>query len=193
MGKEDNVEVLRTLLGGDLPPGAKVMGERADRGLFTLRADEECPQTVTVTDFKGKRSYYASFTLAENRRAFRMIKEYFLKPESQAKLDQIWYENNGDDLRYRANLCQLLAGEVYPPILRATNLPEDQPLQLMMQCLEKAVATLEISLLWHETEVSMRNKLKIQESYWTVVKMHEECGLEPPDPPWGYSDGSDQY
>eukprot|EP00415_Alexandrium_ostenfeldii_P002735 UN2735 len=182
--KGSSVSILRETLGPDLPPGAKVMAERADRGLFTLREDEPCPSMVTLTDFKGKRNFYVIFTKRQVVKSFHMIKAFFSKPENQLKLDKIQNETFGDLMRYNITLCKLLADEVYPPILRAFRIPEEQALHVFMAAMANAAIDYECTSLWHETELLMRNRGKIIDSFIQLKNQSLELGLPPPDPPF---------
>jgi len=183
--KGADVAELRRVLGTDLPAGAKVMAERPDMGLSTLREDEQCPNMVTLTDFKGKRRFYVTFTRSQSIKAFCMIKAFFVKPENQRKLDMIMEETHGDDMRYSITLCKLLADEVYPPILRRFNIPEDQALQVFMAGMERVVIDLEMAEMWYETELLMRNRGKIVAAFNMLWGLREKAGLPPPEaPPW---------
>jgi len=182
--KGGDVGQLRLVLGADLPPAAKIMAERPDRGLSTLREDEVCPEMVTLTDFKGKRKFYATFSRNQVIISFKMIRAFFLKPENQAKLDGIEEETKGDDMRYSIILCKLLADEVYPPILRRFDMPEDRSLQSFMGCMDRAALDLECVGLWHETELLMRNKPKISASYYAFAEQCRNNGLPEPARPW---------
>mmetsp|Transcript_62047 Transcript_62047/g.192188 ORF Transcript_62047/g.192188 Transcript_62047/m.192188 type:complete len:905 (-) Transcript_62047:60-2774(-) len=177
------VSDLRGLLGGDLPAGAKIMAERADRGLSTLREDEVCPSMVTLTDFKGKREFYATFTRRECIKAFNMIKAFFIKKENQIKLDKIVEETHGDVMRYNITLCKLLADEVYPPILRAFDIPQDRALHTFMSAMGRAAEDYESTTLWLETELLMRNRGKILEAWEMLTGHAAKLGLPPPEMP----------
>lgn len=182
--KGATVGQFRSVVGSALPSTAKVMAELPGKGLCTLRDEDRVPLEVTLSDFKGRRGVYLRFTTRMNLVAFTMIKEYFLKPESQEMLDKLQRECQGDDLRYSISICSLLSDEAYPPILRHFSLPEDQqPLQLMIDAMDNVGSSVETTSLWLETEVLMRNRMKAEEAFKTLCTLHRGHGIPEPEPP----------
>mmetsp|Transcript_131294 Transcript_131294/g.292929 ORF Transcript_131294/g.292929 Transcript_131294/m.292929 type:complete len:686 (+) Transcript_131294:1-2058(+) len=182
--KGADVGCFRWVLSPHLPPTAKVLAEvTPGQGLVTLQDKDPVPTDVTVTDFKGARGFYAHWTFRELRVAMRMIKEFWLLPENLGRLDTMEAEAKGDEKKHAAIICQVLARECYPPILRHFGLPDhEQVLQFTIDCLLDTDRDWESAHLWVETEVLMRNKQRMRASASSLISQHyHPQGLEAPD------------
>lgn len=179
-----DVASLRWVLDGDFPSDARVLAELPGRGLSTLLGTDVVPERVVLTDFAGRRNFYAKFTKRECKLALTMITDFFRRPDSLDKLLELGELSKGNQGRYGMMLCQLLADEVYPPILRALGLPDDQqPLHLIMSGLEMVGGEPELCALWLQSELLMHNYSKIREAYDSLSRLHAERGLPvPPEP-----------
>eukprot|EP00406_Dinophysis_acuminata_P011097 CAMPEP_0179235234 /NCGR_PEP_ID=MMETSP0797-20121207/13302_1 /TAXON_ID=47934 /ORGANISM="Dinophysis acuminata, Strain DAEP01" /LENGTH=888 /DNA_ID=CAMNT_0020942443 /DNA_START=133 /DNA_END=2799 /DNA_ORIENTATION=+ len=179
LGVGGTVAQLRDVLGADLPPKARVMAEKPGVGLSTLQETDSVPDMVTLTDFSGRRNFYALFTRRECLMCLEMIRAFFGKPENQKKLGDIEEMAKGDEVRFSIIICKLLADETYPPILRRCDLPDDQqPLHLVMQAMSLCVHQMDLSMTWLETEVLMRNKVKIRHSRDICMGHFRRHGVE---------------
>merc|ERR1719511_573798 len=79
-------------------------------------------------------------------------------------------ETHRNQNRHNLVLCEMLAKEAYPPILRHFGIPEDHhPLQITMHCMQLMHEDLEATYLWLETELLMKNSWKIQEAYKSLL------------------------
>merc|ERR1712039_790603 len=111
-----------------------------------------------------------------------MVREFFLRPEGKAKLEKVRLDAKGEDTRYTLMLCSLLGEEVYPEVLRSLGLPDVQsPLHFVIDAMGHVGADLELTRLWLQSELVMKNPQKIMEAYSSLEHLHKSQGLPPPD------------
>lgn len=190
----DVATLRQTLHGADLQQplseNCKVMAEKLGLGVVALEDSEPVPEAVTLTEFRAFRGFYAVFTDAENATAFRMVRDFCRKPESQMKINSIWEESKGDEFRHSLVISQMLGSDVYPDILRRFGMPaNDNPLHSVMHAMQKVTEGYEASYMWLEAETTMRNRVKSQAAYAAVMLHHEKRGLPPPAPLPAYLQG----
>jgi len=176
-----DVGMMRHVIGRHLPANAKVMAERGSEGLVLLKDSDLTPSEVVFSDFKGQQSYYALFTPRENRIAMRMLKAFLCQPEILKRVAEIEEEVQGNNGRHALVLCELLGKAGYPPILRHFGMPEDSAvLQTTMHAMRLMHEDWEATRLWLETEVLMRNPVKIKAGYDALELFHLAVGQEAP-------------
>jgi len=177
---------LRDILGGDLPRDGRVLVENPGQDPVVLKESDALPDMVTLTDFKGRRSFYMRFTPRQARTSMRIVKAFWMRPENAPRIADMKAQARGDSYRHSILISKVLADETYPIIIRHMDMPQDQhPLQMVMDAMVGVGTDYEASRLWFETEVLMQNRMKMEQAYFNLKTFHEKCpdlGPLPPKP-----------
>lgn len=155
------IGLLRTTVGKDMPPTARLLTPGRE---YALQDSEVAPLKLSVTEFKGKRTFYVQFSRTQCLNNFEMLKVFMLRPESQKKLDNFTREANGNEGNFRVNLSQLLMNEAYPAVFRHYGVELDGVQSVWavmggMSVVETLAATGDMAILERHMEVEklMRN------------------------------------
>merc|ERR1712061_810922 len=100
--------------------------------------------------------------------------------ENLARLDKLEKDANGDDTRHQAIICQVLARETYPSILRKFGFPDhEQVLQFTIDLMLDTDKEWSAAHTWAETEIMMRNKKRMKASVGNLLNMYRHDGKAP--------------
>lgn len=157
---------LRELLKTDLPKRARILEHKAGKGLVPLQDCDHLPKQVTVTEFKGARAIYMSFTYEDCRVALTSMKQSLARRCIQRQLADLQKESEARgqgnkeaaDTDYRGKLSILLLSDIYPPIFRYFGMPPGgQGLRCFVDCMALVSSNLELAELWLSVETLMHN------------------------------------
>ncbi|CAK9087478.1 unnamed protein product [Durusdinium trenchii] len=170
--KGATVSQLRWVLGRHLPAEARVLCQRQGRDIQVMQETDVVPEEITVSDFRGPRSFYMRFTDEQCAIVLRFMRSFFKNPENQKRLDEFEASAKGSGHDYRAQLVQLLAHEVYPRIYQKLHVPVMDDLdgpKLMLEAMSNVSSSnLQVVELWLEVELLMRNQASAQSAIQAV-------------------------
>ncbi|CAJ1407382.1 unnamed protein product [Effrenium voratum] len=178
--KGSTVSDLRWVLGRHLPAEARVLCQRQGRDMQMMQETDVVPSEITVSDFRGPRSFYMRFTISQCGIVLRFMRSFFKDPSNQKRLDEFQANAKGSGHDYRAQLVQLLAHEVYPRIYQKLNVPVMDDLdgpKLMLEAMSSvSTSSLEVCQLWLEVELLMRNQVSAHSAYAAVQIFKSKAG-----------------
>jgi len=174
--KGSPVSGLRTLLGGDLPQRARILGEKAGRGMQPLSDDEPLPSRVTITEFKGSKAFYMRWSDGQCGAALAIMKHILEKKDMQVKVRELHVES--ESVReFGARLSAFLLSDVYPHIFRFFGMPTGSPgTRCLMDGMGRVFHSLELAELWLEVETLMKNATNIQQAEATLERLRAGQG-----------------
>lgn len=182
---------LRAILHPHLPCGANVYEERPNAGRIVLKDSDKVKGPLVLPSFAWPPlRFYTRFSKSENAVAFKLLKQFFIADASQQKLDEFERQaraEGGDsdkvDKRYQALLCNFLAQEVYPEILRGFSIPDNLgSLHIFMHATNWVHLDMETTQLWLDAECLMGNWSKVMEAQCFIVFFYLKLNL--PLPEW---------
>lgn len=177
--KGATVSELRWVLGRHLPAEARVLCQRQGRDIQVMQETDQVPEEISVSDFRGPRSFYMRFSHKQCAIVLRFMRSFFKNPENQKRLDEFEASAKGSGHDYRAQLVQLLAHEVYPRIYQKLHVPVMDDLdgpKLMLEAMSNVSgSTLEVVELWLEVELLMRNQASAQSALAAVQFFRDQA------------------
>eukprot|EP00747_Dinoflagellata_sp_TGD_P059838 gnl/TRDRNA2_/TRDRNA2_151748_c1_seq2.p1 gnl/TRDRNA2_/TRDRNA2_151748_c1~~gnl/TRDRNA2_/TRDRNA2_151748_c1_seq2.p1 ORF type:complete len:381 (-),score=74.79 gnl/TRDRNA2_/TRDRNA2_151748_c1_seq2:8-979(-) len=166
-----------------LPAKANIFAEKAGGRQVTLQDTDELPEKVTVSEFKGKSTFYTEFTKRQTISIFRRLRSYLKKPERQEQLSDFRTQCTGksgefNTAAYKSFLAKILSTDAYPDILFRVGVPQEELQNSLSLVIESMVWQTEDGIcdMWFECEVLMRNQDNALGAYRLMKKYQMERG-----------------
>eukprot|EP00913_Durusdinium_trenchii_P034835 g32584.t1 len=161
--KGATVSQLRWVLGRHLPAEARVLCQRQGRDIQVMQETDVVPEEITVSDFRGPRSFYMRFTDEQCAIVLRFMRSFFKNPENQKRLDEFEASAKGSGHDYRAQLVQIYQ-KLHVPVMDDLDGPK-----LMLEAMSNVSSSnLQVVELWLEVELLMRNQASAQSAIQAV-------------------------
>lgn len=174
-----DVGMLRYVVGPDLPSTARFFADGEERE-YQLQEKEQVPPKITTTEFKGKRAFYTYFTKEQCAANLKMLKAFFVRADTQQKLNKMERECTSDT-SWRIGLSTLLMTEAYPAMFRhyGAELEGVESVWCVLAAMREVSGDLELLEQQFEVECLMRNKASAHIALNQIKTMREEQGMPP--------------